>query len=175
MDIVRPARPEDADDCANVHVQAWREAYVGMIPDEILANLSIERRVEQWRDWLADPGRGAFVIERGRRVVGFCLAGPSLHGSAPGFGEIQAIYLLAEVYGQGLADQLMALGAAWLADHGWTGVTLRVMEGNGRARAFYERLGGIAHAGGDHEVQGILVRDVEYRWPNAATLAQGAS
>jgi GNAT superfamily N-acetyltransferase len=104
-----------------------------------------------------------------------CLVGAPVHGGSEGFGEIQAIYILAEAYGQGLADRLMAKGAAWLAEHGWAGVTLRVMEGNGRARAFYERLGGTAFAGGDHEVQGILVRDVEYRWPSAAALAKTAA
>ena len=168
---VRPARPADAQDCARVHVRSWQEAYVGMVPDDFLQALSVRARTDQWEDWLRDEGRAAFVAERDNgEIVGFCLAGPPLHGSAPGFGEIQALYLLQKAYGRGLAEQLMGLGARDLRGRGYTGVTLRVMKANARARAFYERLGGIVAGDSLHETQGLIIEDLEYRWPDIEAL-----
>ena len=118
-----------------------------------------------------DESKSAFVAERrDGRIVGFCLAGPSLLGSALGLGEIQALYLLQEAYGRGLAEQLMGLGARNLRDRRYSGVTLRVMKANARARAFYERLGGVVAAEGAHETQGLTIVDLEYRWPDIASL-----
>lgn len=170
-DTLRQATPQDAEVCAGVHVQAWKEAYVGLVPNAFLAALSVEHRWDQWRLWLEDADRSCWVAERGGRAVGFCLVGPSVHGSDPGFGEIQALYLLREAYGWGIADRLMGLGARDLQRRGYTGVTLRSMKHNPRARGFYDRLGGIVAGEGVHETQGLTIVDVEYCWPDISSLA----
>jgi predicted N-acetyltransferase YhbS len=40
--MIRPAGVADADAIAHVHVQGWREAYPGLVPDAVLA--SVHRR-----------------------------------------------------------------------------------------------------------------------------------
>ena len=55
---LRPATEADAANLAQVHVQAWREAYAGMIPDAVLAALNPAQRAAMWRDSLA---RGTVV------------------------------------------------------------------------------------------------------------------
>jgi hypothetical protein len=65
----------------------------------------------------------------------------------------------------------MGHGARDLCDRGYGGVTLRVMKANARARAFYDRLGGVIAGQSLHETQGLLIKDLEYRWPDIAALA----
>ena len=43
MDVVRPARLEDARAIARIEVETWRSTYAGMLPDRVLLNMS-ERR-----------------------------------------------------------------------------------------------------------------------------------
>ena len=41
--IVRPAKPGDARDIAEIHVRTWQAAYPGLVPADYLAALSVER------------------------------------------------------------------------------------------------------------------------------------
>ncbi len=42
--IIRPARVEDAAEMAGVHVQSWRSAYRGLVPQDFVDGLDIARR-----------------------------------------------------------------------------------------------------------------------------------
>jgi hypothetical protein len=41
---IRRARPTDAASIGAVHVEAWRSAYPGILPDDFLARLSVPRQ-----------------------------------------------------------------------------------------------------------------------------------
>jgi hypothetical protein len=43
---IRVAGVADAGAIAAVHVEAWRETYVGIVPVQVLAGLSVDRRTE---------------------------------------------------------------------------------------------------------------------------------
>ncbi|HVL03469.1 MAG TPA: hypothetical protein VM386_03415 [Acidimicrobiales bacterium] len=45
---LRDATPADAPAIANVLVQSWRAAYRGLLPDDVLAKLSIPDREQIW-------------------------------------------------------------------------------------------------------------------------------
>ena len=62
MLTVRPAIPEDAPAIARVHVASWRETYAGIVPDEFLASLKVERREVQAIDSVADRVREFIVL-----------------------------------------------------------------------------------------------------------------
>lgn len=47
MQIRVPTKAEAAD-IATVHVSAWQSAYEGMLPKDLLNNLSVERRSQGW-------------------------------------------------------------------------------------------------------------------------------
>ncbi len=47
--IPRPANVADADAIGALHVAAWRETYTGILPDEMLAALSVEARRTMWQ------------------------------------------------------------------------------------------------------------------------------
>jgi len=45
---IRRANISDANGLARVHVDTWRTAYHGIIPDEFLSNMSYERSRRNW-------------------------------------------------------------------------------------------------------------------------------
>lgn len=46
---IRRALPVDSRVLAEAPVAAWRQTYAGLVPDEVLRDLSFEHREDQWR------------------------------------------------------------------------------------------------------------------------------
>ena len=68
---IRMATVADAAQIAAVHVQSWQGAYRGLLPDDFLANLSLERRKTGWESMLSDPANVVPVYELDSQIVGF--------------------------------------------------------------------------------------------------------
>ena len=47
---VRPATQGDAQAIAEIHVTTWQSAYEGIIPDEDLAGIQIDKRLALWKE-----------------------------------------------------------------------------------------------------------------------------
>ena len=73
----RRAEPEDAAEIALIHVSSWHSAYRGLLPEELLAGLSIDVRRSGWAQILnaQDPQAMTIVVEQDGQMVGFCHAG----------------------------------------------------------------------------------------------------
>ncbi len=149
---VRRAIAGDAPAIATVHVAAWRAAYVGQVPQEHLDGLDAASRVPSWQrtiaaaDW---PRAGAFVLVNDRdNVLGFAHVCPSRDGDAGAqVGELSAMYLAPQTWRKGGGSVLMIAALECMREAGFRSVTLWVLEGNQRARMFYEAFGFRADAG----------------------------
>lgn len=140
---IRTATPADADRIAAVHVTSWRAAYRGVVAEEYLAGIDVERRAELWRQTLsgaANPGTRAWVAEEGDELLGFASLRPSRDEDADRTTmEIDTIYLEPDAWGRGIARELLRTVLA--AAPAGAAVTLWVPAANERARHFYRRHG----------------------------------
>ena len=158
---VRPARPEDARRIGEILVDTWRATYVGVMPQDVLDSLSVERRTADAEQWIAHPDTRAFVAEEDGELLGVVNVGPSW--STPGDGELYAIYVLPEAHGTGAGPALMEAGVAALAGR-WSAAILWVATDNPRARRFYEREGWIVDGERvDDSIPGASVHETRYR------------
>lgn len=134
---------DDVEAVARVHVESWRSTYRGLVPDDYLAGLSVERRADIWRRLIAeaDADRGVLVLEDDGDVIGFCHYGPSRDDDVDGTGEVTSIYLAAERWRHGGGTQLLDAAVSAMTAAGYANATLWVLDGNDRARAFYEARG----------------------------------
>jgi GNAT superfamily N-acetyltransferase len=146
---IRPALIEDAERLGALHVASWREAYAGILPDEILSALSVEDRVAMWSMIIGEApevaGSAVWVAEEdgGLAGLGSCGLQRDRGLREQGFdAEIFAIYILKSHQGLGLGRGLMAVMASFLLDRGHRTAALWVLRENAAARAFYEHLGG---------------------------------
>jgi ribosomal protein S18 acetylase RimI-like enzyme len=168
VEVVRPAGVEDANAIAGIHVRSWQAAYRGLIPDDVLDGLSVERRTETWRGWLATASPVAVWVaeEEGGRIVGFVSAGPSEDRDAA---EIQAIYVEPDRSGRGIGRALLRRAVDELRAGGHAEVVLWVLDGNDRAQRFYEAAGWRADGGAKVEaMEGVDLSQVRYRLSLAA-------
>ena len=175
---LRPAVLADAAAIGAVHVESWRETYSGLLPDAMLAELSVERWAAMWEDLLGDPGTAEkmaiLVAENEGRIVGIGGCGPQRDKALAksGFtGEFGMIYVLRSHQGRGLGRSIMTSLARSLAKLGHAKASLWVFRENERARRFYERLGGTIVGEKAGERNGTLLVDLAYGWSDLSMLA----
>jgi ribosomal protein S18 acetylase RimI-like enzyme len=160
---VRLAIVTDADAIGRVHVAAWQAAYRGQMPDELLDGLDAVARAEMWRERLATGEPGPLVVEDERGdVVGVAHVGPDRQH--PGRGELWMLNLAPEAWGTGLGRLLLEAATAHLGALGYAEAVLWVLQGNARARRFYEAAGWYADGTARREdMGGAVITEVRYR------------
>lgn len=167
MAEVRDATRHDAHAIATVLVASWRTAYQGLMPDEVLAGLSIPAREQFWFDVLSapPPRTTTLLATMGATVLGFASSGPPLvaEDSDPATGDLYAIYVDPDVWGHGVGAQLHATALRRLRSGGFDRAGLWVLEGNERALRFYRREGWIDAGRSRIDADLIGVELVEHR------------
>lgn len=142
--VVRPARPQDGHAMAEVHVAAWQATYVGIMPDDFLAGLDVDRFTSRWTRTVAesaDDHTRHLVAEADGRVVRVSTAGTPRDDMPTGTGELRQINLRPDAWRHGYGTMLHDAQLQELADMGYDSAYLWVAEGNERARAFYRARG----------------------------------
>jgi GNAT superfamily N-acetyltransferase len=143
---LRHATQADAHAIATVLVRSWRAAYRGLLPDDVLAGLSIPEREQFWSDVLtARPPRTDMVVATiAGAVVGFAATGPPLvpaDRADPTLGDLYALYLAPDVWRRGIGTQLHAAALDRLRSCGFNHAGLWILDTNERALHFYYRHG----------------------------------
>ena len=160
---IRKAEPGDAPAIADVHHQAWRGAYAGIIPHRAL-NAMINRRGD---DWWANAIRQAatvLVVEIGGKVAGYATIGKNRARELAQQGEIYELYLLPEYQGIGLGSRLFSAAREKLADFGLKGMVVWALEDNVGALSFYEGAGGRDVAEGVEIFDQKALKKVAFVW-----------
>ncbi|MGD6855094.1 N-acetyltransferase family protein [Bacillus infantis] len=138
---IRRAEDQDAEGIAKVHVETWRTAYRGIIDDEYLAALSLEKRTELWHRNIAIPGNIVLVAEDNGRIVGFADGSQEETGEYEGFkGDVTCLYVLEEHQGTGLGKILLQELFQVFQKEGIRSAIVKVLKEND-ACSFYERTG----------------------------------
>ena len=165
--FVREAQLEDAPEIARVHIQSWRAAYRGLIPDSILEDLDLQERTLRWSKLLSKPDYWIFVAEDQESVVGFCSLAPARDGEEDpkAVVELITLYVDPEKWGQGFGKALSEAALQRARKGGFQEVVLWVLRENLRARDFYDRLGFRVESAGDAKgfAPGLLIPQVRYR------------
>ena len=141
--LVRTATSSDAPGIAHIHVETWRAAYRGQIPDAVLDVLDVERRTVFWRERIVQEQGSVFVADEGCGITGFCDLIPSRDKDADPrvVAEIAAIYILPEHWRTGTGRTLCLSALAEARRRGYVTLTLWVLATNSAARHFYEAMG----------------------------------
>lgn len=168
--VIRPARPDDAPTIARLHVDGWRAAYRGLLPDAMLDALLYEEREREWAAALSGPDAldVARLAEVGHHALGFCTGGRAEHlpEEVTGYdGEVYHLYVTPVAQGRGLGQRLLVETRAALERAGYRGIMLWALANNADARRFYERQGGTLLGARRRLLRGTEVDEVAYGWP----------
>jgi GNAT superfamily N-acetyltransferase len=120
---LRHATPQDAEALGAIHVQCWREAYVGMVPDDVLAGLDPMEWAAMWRGALS-RGVAVPLAMQQHAIAGFGCSGAQRDAALPHSGEIRALYVLRSAQRLGIGRTLVAAMARHLLAQGHPSATL---------------------------------------------------
>ena len=129
---VRVARVTDAPAVGLVQAVVWREAYAGLLPEEVVATFEPRAFAGAWRESLTSPPSPDHVLLvacAGEQVVGFAAVGPSTDPDGTAVAELLVIAVHPDARRQGHGSRLLnavvdtarARGhdvlAAWVVEH----------------------------------------------------------
>ncbi len=122
---------------SNIYEQSWKYAYKGIIPQEYLNSIPSG----QWCSAIDNPDRHTLVMLVENKIIGTASYCKSRFENYKDWGEIISIYFLPEYIGKGYGKQLLEKAVEELKAMGFKTIFLWVLEGNHRARYFYEKCG----------------------------------
>jgi GNAT superfamily N-acetyltransferase len=156
--LIRPATADDAEELVRANEAAWNAGMAQVVDRKLDELAPFDDRVARYQEGIAalPPGMRIWVAERDGRIVGHAnvAVGKAL-------GELSALYVVPEEWGSGVAGALHDQAVAGMRELGATEATLWVVEGNTRARRFYEREGWSAD--GETKPSMFDITEVRYR------------
>ena len=60
---IRRATGADAETVARLHVESWKVAYRGIMPDDVIARTDLAYRTGFWKERIGDQGWPIFLLE----------------------------------------------------------------------------------------------------------------
>ena len=125
-------------------MRSWQFGHQRLFPRTVVDSVSVEEREASWQERLkgASSQQTVLVADGDGAVLGFASAGPTHDTSNEArVAEVYELFVLPEAIGTGIGGALLNGTLSKLRDGGFRTVTLWVVEGNDRARRFYERQG----------------------------------
>jgi ribosomal protein S18 acetylase RimI-like enzyme len=140
---IREATTDDALGIAKVHVDSWRAAYRGIMPDSLLDSLEYDRRKKYFFQAIENGSDEIFIAELDGQIIGFMTIGPCRDTDVDKkrIGEIWGIYLLPGHWRKGIGSLFCRHAENILFSRRYSEVTLWVLSKNVESRHFYEKMG----------------------------------
>lgn len=159
--VTRWSTAADDRGLADVHREAWRYAYAGIVPGLVLERM-IARRGPLWWQRMHGHGNRALVVEFEGRVAGYATLGQGRRRSG---GEIYELYLRPSHQGCGLGRHLFDEARDQLHRRGLQGLTVWALAENGVACRFYRAMGGAEALTDTDRFCGVPLAKVGFSWP----------
>ncbi len=130
---------------ARVHVRSWQAGYRGLLPAEYLDQLRPEDRAARYDFATRDAAKPYTIVALdGARICGFATTMPARDVEIERCGELTALYVDPDDWGQGVGAALISEARTRLVECGFQSAILWILAGNARAARFYERDGWVA-------------------------------
>lgn len=135
--IIRDYKIEDAEGKGYVSYKSWQETYTGIINQEYLNSMSVEKSVEMSKKY--DNSENTLIAEADGKIIGFACYNKCRAVELEDYGELIAIYVLKEYHKKKIGKMLMDKCIKRLSEY--KGIALWVLDSNKNAINFYEKYG----------------------------------
>lgn len=129
MSVIRAATAEDMAAVAELWYVGWHDGHAGHVPEGLTAARTLEAFHERTPSRIVDT---TVAVSEDGELLGFIMVAGD---------EVEQVFVGRDARGTGLAARLLAEAERQVAGAGHDLAWLAVVEGNARARAFYERHG----------------------------------
>ncbi|MEX2296969.1 MAG: GNAT family N-acetyltransferase [Dongiaceae bacterium] len=171
---IRRARPSDARGIAAIHVETWRAAYAGILPDRVMLEMSIDSKTAHWRRVIEKQGSHELVLVADvplAGLVGFASCGRAGPGSPVEGGEVQTLYVMPDWQEQGFGRRLLCNCLRIIRGAAMNGAFAWVLAAN-PSRFFYEAMGAQRIGERVERLWGADLPEIAYGWRDLTRLPQ---
>lgn len=138
MSNIRKAKLADALTISEISVKTWKNAYTGLLPQELLKNRKVdEKRINSWKENISNPCYTVLVYEK-NKICGYLWAGKKRDDISVPY-EVYAIYVSPEYQRLGIGQALLKEYKKIISNQPFY---LYMLKGNASASAFYKKMGG---------------------------------
>jgi len=131
-------KTSDAARVAEIHVFGQRAAYRSSVSDDFLfRKMTVADRIDYFKSSDAE----GYVFDEDGIIKGFITLGLCGDEDGTGLFELYRIFVDPLMHGGGTGGKLAVYFEEVAAKQGYNKICLWVLEGNAKARAFYEKLG----------------------------------
>ncbi|NYI41309.1 GNAT family N-acetyltransferase [Demequina lutea] len=131
---MRAATAADVRAISEFQTACWREAYVGLVPNEYLERVDADAREARWLQRAGTDTRNVAVGHVATTLAGVVSWSICAEPGVPPL-ELKSLYVGSAFYGSGVAAALLTHALGEAPAHLW------VFESNPRAHAFYAKWG----------------------------------
>lgn len=140
--VIRNATKEDISKIVDIKVSGWKNAYTGIISEDILNNMSVEKETFSYTNKYSL--NDVFVAVLNNEIVGFCRV---YDYDTPQYDsdidcEVREIYIRPDIKGKGIGSKLFKYVLDYFKSKNKYKLYLGVFEDNYKSRKFYEKMGG---------------------------------
>jgi len=160
--MIRIAHVGDAQDIARLIVEGWQSAYVGMIEEEYLKNLSLEDRKKRViRSILNVHEKSKYYIYQEKdEILGVIKFGEAEEKDSIYTAEVFILYIKVEYKRKGIGTKLLNFAKEELKRQGHKNMIIYCLKKNLPSVKFYEKNGGIIIKERDLKTDNLLLREV---------------
>ncbi len=133
--VIRDAEVKDAEGKGYVHYKSWQETYTGLMNQEYLDKMNVEKCVNIAKKYLEN----ILIAEVDGKIIGYSCYSQCRETNYESYGEIIAIYVLKEYHKKGIGKMLMDACIKKLSKY--KGIVLWVLDSNKNAINFYKKYG----------------------------------
>ncbi len=141
---IREGQRVDIREIARVHVNSWKSSFRGLIDEDFLQKLSLEKAIQSWEKIFAKKEVGHFIFVAevfGKDLVGFISGGVPRDEELDYEREIYAIYVDPNWEGKGIGRKMLETVREAFQTGGVDSFYLWTLVGS-KSRRFYEACGG---------------------------------
>ncbi len=138
--MIRKPTLDDVDKISEISVNGWKSAYSGLIPDDYLEKLSINKSKERFQDAVLNKSENIDVYED-VYVKAFAFHNRSRDEDLKEYYELTAIYVDPKLKNQGIGSKLIKYIENHAKKLGYTNLLIWVLEGNNKSINFYKKHG----------------------------------
>lgn len=160
--MIRQATENDAKEVAKIIVSGWQTAYRGIISNEFLDNMSVEKMTKSWEQNIKtqDENNNICVYEDENNILGVIRFGKADNSQSEN-GEIHVLYVKPELKRRGIGTELVKHAKEKLTKQKYKKMEIWCAKENKPSIEFYKKMGGKLRNNRTAEINGVKIEEVE--------------
>lgn len=142
--MIRQANLSDAKNIARLIVSGWQTAYEGLMNQNFLNNMSINKMAESWSKNITSQNKDnhIYVYQDDNKILGIIRFGKPDNENSSYNAEIHVLYVEPSLKRQGIGTKLFNFAKDYFIKNNTSNMILWCLNGNIPAINFYKKMGG---------------------------------